>query len=106
MFPSTKSPISTPSTPLDTTEPIGHMEPGNQPMRLLNLPQYSPFLNPIEEVFGWLKRRVKKSRPCGRATLFDLIEVGQKDLSLELVASFYRHMEAYLPKCLARQPID
>ncbi|KAJ9086008.1 hypothetical protein DSO57_1008522 [Entomophthora muscae] len=43
---------------------------------LLFLPAYLPFLNPIEEVFGWLKQVVKQGTPTGTEDLFDLLQAG------------------------------
>ena len=74
-------------------------------LRLLFLPAYSPFLNPIEEVFGWLKRRVKQSQPDGAQDLFNVLELGQAELSEDHVAAFFRHMVSYIPACIRRERI-
>ena len=92
--------------PINLGEPMRFSRHPNNPMKLLYLPAYSPFLNPIEEVFGWIKNRIKRGRPCGRATLFDMIEVAQKELPAELVASFYCHVDEFIPQCLAGQEIS
>ena len=79
---------------------------GNFQLKLLFLPAYSPFLNPIEEVFGWLKRRVKQSQPDGAQALFDVLECGQMELSEDLVRAFFDHMVSYLPRCIEGVPIN
>ena len=40
---------------IETGVAIGPQQLATAPMRLLFLPAYSPFLNPIKEVFGWVK---------------------------------------------------
>ena len=42
--------------------------------RLLYLPPYSPFLNPIKNMFGKLKENIRRSRPSNETELFLLIE--------------------------------
>ena len=74
-------------------------------MVLLFLPAYFTFLNPIKEVFGWLKSYVKKGQPEDAEDLFDLLELGQHDLLGELVERFYTHVDSFIPACLNSQPI-
>jgi transposase len=51
----------------------------NAEMRLIFLPPYSPELNPIENFWSWLKRRLRKILPSSDSfdcTLFDCFQVG------------------------------
>ncbi|KAJ9071342.1 hypothetical protein DSO57_1037888 [Entomophthora muscae] len=75
-------------------------------MHLLFLPAYLPFLNPIEEVFGWLMQVVKQGTPTGTKDLFDLLQAGIHTLPAETVAKFYGHTDLFIPACLAKQPIN
>ena len=75
------------------------------PMRLLFLSPYSPFLNPIEEAFGWIKNKVKKDLPQDTEDLFNLLEVGQFSMPPGVVAAFYKHSKSFIPKALASKPI-
>ncbi|KAJ9077846.1 hypothetical protein DSO57_1012884 [Entomophthora muscae] len=75
-------------------------------LRLLFLPAYLPFLNPIKEVFGWLKQVVKQGTPTGTKYLFDLLQARIHTLPAETVAKFYDHTDFFIPVCLAKQPIN
>ncbi|KAJ9077654.1 hypothetical protein DSO57_1008021 [Entomophthora muscae] len=52
---------------------IGSQQLSTSNLCLLFLPSYSPFLNPIEEVFGWLKKVVKKGTSPGPNDMFNLL---------------------------------
>ncbi|KAJ9087224.1 hypothetical protein DSO57_1035205 [Entomophthora muscae] len=75
------------------------------PMRLLFLPPYSLFLNPIQEVFGWIKNKVKEGLPQDTKDLFNILEVSQFEMPPDVVESFYEHSKSFLPKALASEPI-
>ncbi|KAJ9079441.1 hypothetical protein DSO57_1035431 [Entomophthora muscae] len=75
-------------------------------LRLLFLPAYLPFLNPIKEVFGWLKRVIKQGTPTGTEDLFNLLQAGIHTLPAETAAKFYGHADLFIPACLAKQPIN
>ncbi|KAJ9074810.1 hypothetical protein DSO57_1002657 [Entomophthora muscae] len=69
-------------------------------MRLLFLLPYYPFLNQIEEVFGWIKNKVKKGLPQDTKNLFNILEISQFAMPPNVVAAFYEHSESFLPKAL------
>ncbi|KAJ9067250.1 hypothetical protein DSO57_1001361 [Entomophthora muscae] len=75
------------------------------PMRLLFLPPYCPFLNPIEEVFRWIKNKVKAGLPQDTKYLFNILEVSQFFMPPDLVAAFYKHSKSFLLKALNSKPI-
>ncbi|KAJ9051937.1 hypothetical protein DSO57_1039102 [Entomophthora muscae] len=59
---------------IDTNSAEGPQQLAVANLRLLFLPAYLPFLNPIEEVFGWLKQVVKQGTPTGTEGLFNLLQ--------------------------------
>ena len=75
--------------------------PAQAPLPALLFALSEPYL----EVFGWLKRRVKQSQPDGAQDLFDVLELGQAELSEDHVAAFFRHMVSYIPACIQRERI-
>jgi transposase len=77
----------------------------NKKVRMLFLPAYSPFLNPIEEVFGWIKRNVKQHRPIDAEDLFNLIQLCSRALQPSMTQKFYQHANSYLGDCRLSKPI-
>ncbi|KAJ9081991.1 hypothetical protein DSO57_1008948 [Entomophthora muscae] len=90
---------------IDTSIAVGPQQLTTANLRLLFLPASSPFLNPIKEVFGWLKQVIKRGTPTGTKDLFDLLQAGIHTLPAETVAKFYGHADMFIPVCLAKQPI-
>lgn len=72
---------------------------------LLFLPPYSPFLNPIENMFSKWKQSIRIENPNNESELFDLIENVNNLISSQDCAGFYRNMHKFLPKCLKRLAI-
>ncbi|KAJ9070777.1 hypothetical protein DSO57_1004027 [Entomophthora muscae] len=68
---------------IDTSIEVGPQQLATSNLRLLSLPTYLPFLNPIKEVFGWLKQVVKQGAPTGTEDLFDLMQAGIHTLPAE-----------------------
>ncbi|KAJ9052837.1 hypothetical protein DSO57_1030151 [Entomophthora muscae] len=68
-------------------------------LRLLFLPSYLSFLNPIKEVFGWLKQVVKKGASSRPEDLFNLLQINVHTLPAETMAKFYGHSDLFLPEC-------
>ncbi|KAG0426065.1 hypothetical protein DMUE_5992, partial [Dictyocoela muelleri] len=60
--------------------------------RILFLPPYSPFLNPIENLFSKWKQFIRCSRPEGEDQLFENIENGSSLISSDDCKNYFRHM--------------
>jgi transposase len=73
--------------------------------QVLYLPPYSPFLNPIEQLFSKWKNIVWAQRPQNETHLFELIENGCQQITQEDCAGFYRHMIGMIIRCLNREAI-
>lgn len=76
------------------------------PHKVLFLPPYSPFLNPIEEFFHQLKSIVRNKNPTNQVELFQSIEDGPKDISSRQLQNYCNHAETYFIKCLDKQTIS
>ena len=74
---------------------------GDRSFNMLFLPTYSPFLNPIEEVFSWMKRGIKTYRPKNQQELFEYIKILQHNLPRSHVKGYYQHADSFLPACRA-----
>jgi len=77
----------------------------NRGNRVLLLPPYSPFLNPIENLFSKWKQHIRQSRPDNESQLYELINNGATLISECDCASYYRHMMGFISKCLNKLPI-
>jgi transposase len=76
------------------------------------LPPYSPFLDPCEECFSFVKnevRRVMRERPVNEWTTPALRECLHERLNHSIPAAhcdaWCRHSEAFFPRCIASEPI-
>lgn len=72
---------------------------------LLFLPPYSPFLNPIENMFSKWKHLIRVGQPKNESELFVLIETSCSKITPEDCSGFYRNIFSFLPKCLNKIPI-
>jgi transposase len=70
------------------------------------LPPYSPFLNPIENMFSEWKESVKRSNPRDENTLINNIATGAGLISQSDCIGFYRHMISYIPRCINNEVIE
>lgn len=77
----------------------------NENVKLLFLPPYSPFLNPIENMFSKWKLMVRQARPGSEEHLFQLIDDSSSFITNDDCAGFYRNVFSFIPKCLNRLPI-
>ena len=68
--------------------------------RLVYLPPYSPFLNPIEEVFSKWKGRVKALNCRNEDDLYAKIHSSSTCITQENCEAYYRHMMSFIVKCL------
>ena len=72
---------------------------------IIFLPPYSPFLNPIENMFSKWKQPIRAKRPDNETQLFELNNNVHLTVSGDDCAVFSRHMLGFLPKCLKRESI-
>ena len=72
---------------------------------LLFLPPYSPFLNPIENMFAKWKTLIRGSKPTSEQHLFELIDSCSHEISSENCSGFFRNVFTFLPKCLNKEEI-
>ena len=72
---------------------------------LLFLPPYSPFLNPIENMFSKWKNFTKRARPNNEAELMNFIEMGENNITAEDCAGFFRKMNSYIPRAINNEII-
>ncbi|XP_065314871.1 uncharacterized protein LOC135923831 [Gordionus sp. m RMFG-2023] len=61
------------------------------------LPPYSPYLNPIENVFFQWKDFVRNKNPSNEEELIRYIEHGERGISEENAKNYFRNMETYIP---------
>ena len=69
------------------------------------LPPYSPFLNPIENMFSKWKEHVKRCSPQNEEELFSLIEEGSRLITAEDTEGYFRKMLSYISRCISREEI-
>jgi hypothetical protein len=81
-------------------------------IRLQYLPAYSPFLDPVEECFGFVKETLKsRMREClvtewtDASLLANLVTILNHGIPAEHCDAWCRHAEAFFPRCLAEEPI-
>lgn len=67
---------------------------------------YSPFLNPIEEVFGLWKHYYRKLNLEGKKSVEELVCLSAKNLTTEKVASYFLHAIKYTHQCLLKEILD
>jgi transposase len=78
------------------------IEHGHQ---LMFISAYSPFLNPIENMFSKWKEYVRNMRPQNEAHLLELISAGGETISSADCDGYFRHMLGAFHRCINRQPI-
>ncbi|KAG0438389.1 hypothetical protein DMUE_3120 [Dictyocoela muelleri] len=66
--------------------------------RILYLPPYSPFLNPIENVFSKWKNSVNRGEPSNENQLKSFLTTCYDFVTAEDCEGFYRKMLSYIPK--------
>lgn len=69
------------------------------------VPAYSPFLNPIEELFNQWKYLVKRRQPVNEDELYESLHRASEEITQENCTNYTRHMESYLGDCLNRSEI-
>ena len=71
---------------------------------VLDLPPYSPFLNPIECFSPW-RWKVNEGNPQGQVPLLQAVEEACGDVSVEACQGFMRHSRPFFQRCLDRENI-
>jgi transposase len=72
---------------------------------MLFLPPYSPFLNPIENIFSKWKHKVKEMQVNNEQELFESIDNGSQLISDDDCQNCFRHMLSYIPRCIRSETI-
>ncbi len=69
------------------------------------LPPYSPFLNPIEELFSAWRWKVYDRQPFVRMPLVQAMEEACDEIDVGAIQGWIRHSRCFFPRCLAREDI-
>uniref|UniRef100_A0A182MSG7 Paired domain-containing protein n=1 Tax=Anopheles culicifacies TaxID=139723 RepID=A0A182MSG7_9DIPT len=72
---------------------------------VVHLPQFSPFLNPIENLFGKWVNMVKLMNPQNEKDLIEGIVKGPTTVTAEDCEEYIRNMWSYASRCLRREEI-
>lgn len=67
---------------------------------------YSPFMNPIEELFSQWKRNVISRKPIDEETLQVAINGAASEITQNQCENYVRHMESYILSCIRREIIE
>jgi transposase len=70
------------------------------------LPPYSPFLNPIENMFNQWKSLIKRSEPKTVDQLYELVHNTSQLITQQNCADYVENMERYIIRCLNREEIE
>ena len=81
----------------------GHVE--NNGHRIVFLPPYSPFLNPIENVFSKWKEEVRRGAPENEQQLLQLIHNASSSITQNDCAAYCRHVFNFIPQCMRSESI-
>lgn len=73
---------------------------------LLYLAPYSPFLNPIENMFSKWKNIVKRANPVNENDLMNAIHGGANLIREDDCNGYFRHMASYIPRCISSEVIN
>ena len=73
---------------------------------LVFLPSYSPFMNPIEELFHQWKSSIRRKEPINEDQLYEAVHNSSEDVIVNNCQNYVRHMESYLFMCLNREVIE
>ena len=77
----------------------------NEELQLFYLPPYSPFLNPIENVFSAWKKMVVASSSQNENELLLSINTSFTRITPEMCENLYRKMKRYIPRSRRREQI-
>ena len=68
--------------------------------KILFLPPYSPFLNPIEELFHQVKSIVSHKVPSNQEQLMKCIMDSPDEIYAHKLLNYSNHVESYFTRCL------
>ncbi|XP_034144995.1 uncharacterized protein LOC114829938 [Esox lucius] len=71
----------------------------------LFLPPYSPFLNPIEELFSAWRWKVYDHQPHDQMSLLEAMDAGCRDITVQDCQGWIRHTKRFYPRCIALDDI-
>jgi transposase len=74
--------------------------------RVIFLPPYSPFLNPIEEAFSKIKTIVRREEPQNIGDLLEKIRSAASRITVQDFLGFYDHMRQFFDPCLEKEIIQ
>lgn len=66
---------------------------------------YSPFLNPIENLFSQWKSNVRASNPNNETELITAISQAEVQITAGHCRGYFRNMERYIPLCRCGEEI-
>ena len=81
------------------------MDPEVASFNLKYLPSYSPFLNPIQNVFSRLENLVIRGGAKNELELRKLISGKFNEITVDHCSNFYRKLLEYLARCIAQEEI-
>ncbi|KII72977.1 hypothetical protein RF11_13417 [Thelohanellus kitauei] len=73
---------------------------------LLFLPPYSPFMNPIENMFSKWKGEIRIMRSENSVELYQNITAASSLITNSDCSGYYSHMFRYINRCLRREIIE
>lgn len=73
---------------------------------ILYLPPYSPFLNPIENMFAKWKQYIRSRAPQSENELINLIVNGGNSITMDECKAYYRNMHNYVRRSIRREIIE
>ena len=73
---------------------------------ILNLPPYSRFLNPIENMFSKLKNLIRSGEPKTKNLIYALLDESIKLITEDDCQNFFNHSESYFGRCLRGDSIS
>ena len=73
---------------------------------LLLLPPYSPFLNPIEDMFAQWKEKVKRENPRSEEELLELIDRKFGEITSLNCRNYYLRMLNFIHRCMNREAVN
>jgi transposase len=73
---------------------------------LLLLPPYSPFLNPIENMFAQWKEKVKRENPRSEEELLELIDRKFEEITPVNCRNYYLKMLGFVHRCMNREAVN
>ena len=72
---------------------------------LLHLPPYSPFINPIENLFSKWKGEIRNKRCGNEGELIDTLQGASMNITPGDCSGYYRNMFRFLTLCQRQQQI-